>query len=59
LDPESDVGEVLLKDKFLTQPQKSVAAWEKSLDQLMQLAIFVYYNQDVTKKREKDKNTMT
>jgi hypothetical protein len=28
---------------------------EKSLDQLMQLAMSVYYNWDLTKKREKDK----
>jgi hypothetical protein len=57
------VGEVLIKDKFLTQSapdihrklQKSVAKGEKSLDQLMQLAMSVYYNWDLTKKREKDK----
>jgi hypothetical protein len=63
VDPESQVGEVLLKDKFLTQSapdihrklQKSVAEGEKSLDQLMQLAMSVYYNQDIIKKREKDK----
>jgi hypothetical protein len=43
VDPESQVGEVLLKDKFLTQSapdihrkfQKSVAEGEKSLDQLI------------------------
>jgi hypothetical protein len=28
---------------------------KKSLDQLMQLAMSVYYNQDITKKREKNK----
>jgi hypothetical protein len=63
VDPESQVGEVFLKDKFLKQSapdicrklQKSVAEGEKSLDQLMQLAMSVYYNQDVTKKKEKDK----
>jgi hypothetical protein len=63
LDPESDVGEVLLKDKFLTQSapdihrklQKSWLKGEKSLDQLMQLDMSVYYNQDLTKKREEDK----
>jgi hypothetical protein len=32
-----------------------VAEGEKSLDQLMQLAMTVYYNQDVTKKKENDK----
>jgi hypothetical protein len=61
VDPESQVGEVLLKDKFLTQSapdrklQKSVAEEEKSLDQLMQLAMSVCYNQDLTKRREKYK----
>jgi hypothetical protein len=63
VDPESQVGEVLLKGKFLTQSapdihrklQKSVAEGEKSLDQLMQIAMNVYYNQDATKKKEKDK----
>jgi hypothetical protein len=50
VDPESQVGEVLLKDKYLTQSdihrklQKSVAKGEKSLDQLIQLAMSVYYN---------------
>jgi hypothetical protein len=63
LDPESQVGEVLLKDKFLTESapdihrklQKYVDEAEKSLDQLMQLAMSIYYNRDLTKKREKDK----
>jgi hypothetical protein len=63
VDPESQLGEVLLKDKFLNQSapdihrklQKSVAEEEKSLDQLMQLAVFVYYNRDLTKRREKYK----
>jgi hypothetical protein len=57
------VGEVLLKDKFLTQSapdicrklQKSVAEGEKSLDRLMQVAMPIYYNQDLTKKKEKGK----
>jgi hypothetical protein len=62
------VGEVLLKDNFPTQSasgihrklQKSVTEGEKSLDQLMQLAMSVSYNWDITKKREKDKkDTMT
>jgi hypothetical protein len=48
VDPESQVGKVLLKNKFLTQSdtcrklQKSMAEGEKSLDQLMQLAMSVY-----------------
>jgi hypothetical protein len=61
------VGEVLLKDKFLTQSapdihrklQKSVAEGEKLLDQLMQVAMSVYYNQDITKGEKKTKNVMT
>jgi hypothetical protein len=55
------VGEVLLKDKFLTvsprysEKTQSVAEGEKSLDQLIiQLAMSVYYNWDITN-REKDK----
>jgi hypothetical protein len=57
------MGEVLLKDKFLTQSvpdicrklQKPMAEGEKSLDQLMQLTMYIYYNLDITKKKEKDK----
>jgi hypothetical protein len=32
-----------------------VAEGEKSLDQLMQLSMSMYYNQDITKKKEKGK----
>jgi hypothetical protein len=61
--PESQVEEVLLKYKFLTQSapdicrklQKVVAKGERSLDQLVQLATLVYYNWDLTKMRDKDK----
>jgi hypothetical protein len=57
------VGEVLLRDKFLTQwapdicrkLQKLVAEGDKTLDQLVQMATSVYYNRDLTKKREKDR----
>jgi hypothetical protein len=64
VDPESQVGEVLLKDKFLTQsapdinrkPQKVGAEGERSLDQLVQLATSKYSLQlGLTKKRDKDK----
>jgi hypothetical protein len=63
VDPESQEREALLKDKFLTQSapdihrklQKSVAEGEKSLDQLIQLAMSVYYNWNLPKRREKDK----
>jgi hypothetical protein len=52
-------------NNFLTQSapdihrklQKSVAEGEKSLDQLIQLAMSLYYNRDITKRREKDKKT--
>jgi hypothetical protein len=61
VDPESQVGEVLLKDKFLTQSapdihRKPKSLWlkgKKSLNQLMQLAMSVYYNQDISKKTVK------
>jgi hypothetical protein len=63
VDPESQVREVLLRDKFLTQSdpnicrklQKLVAEDNKTLDQLVQMATSVYYNQDLTRKREKDR----
>jgi hypothetical protein len=63
VDPESQVGEVLLKDKFFTQLasdihrelQKVVAKGERSLDQLAQLATLVYYNWDLTQARERIK----
>jgi hypothetical protein len=66
VDPESQVGKVLLRDKFLTQlapdsfhrkRQRLVAKGDKMLDQLVQMAISVYYNQDLIKKREKDKSS--
>jgi hypothetical protein len=62
VDSESQVGEVLFKDKFLTQSapdirrklQKVVAKGERSLGQLVQLGTSVYCNQDLTKERDKD-----
>jgi hypothetical protein len=61
VDPESQVGEVLLKDKFLTQSvpnsckklRKSITKGKKSLEQLMQLAMSVYYKRDITKRKKK------
>jgi hypothetical protein len=61
------VGEVLLKGKFLTQSapnicrklQKVIAEGERSLDQPVQLATSENYNQDLTKKRDKDKKHQT
>jgi hypothetical protein len=66
VDPESQVGEVLLKDKFLTQAapdiwrqlQKSVTEGKKSLDHLMQVAMSVYYNWDLTKKEKVIEKTL-
>jgi hypothetical protein len=51
VDPKSQVREVLLRDKFLTQLspdirrklQKLVAEGNKMLDQLVQMAISAYY----------------
>jgi TolA-binding protein len=56
------MGEVLLKDKFLTQAapdicrklQKSVAESEKSSDQLMQLAMSVYQKREKKIKKHHD-----
>jgi hypothetical protein len=63
MDPETQVWEVLLMNKFLPQSepdicrkcQKSVAERKKSLDKIIQLSTSIYYNWDLTKKREKDK----
>jgi hypothetical protein len=63
VDPESQVGEVL-KDRFLTQSAPDIhrklqkfSEGKNSLDQLIQLPVSVYYNQNLTKKRKKDKKT--
>jgi hypothetical protein len=63
VDPESQVREVLLKDKLIIQLtpeicgkiQKLVAKGDKTLDQLVQTATSVYYSWDLTRKREKDR----
>jgi hypothetical protein len=67
VDPESQLGEFLLKDKFLAQSapdiHRKLSLWlkeKKSLDKLIQLTMSVYYNWNLTKRREKDKgNIMT
>jgi hypothetical protein len=67
VDPESQVREVLLRDKFLTQLapdicrklQKLVAKVNKMLDQQVQLAISVHYNWDLIKREKKTKGIMT
>jgi hypothetical protein len=61
VDSESQVGEVLLRDKFRTQSapdihrklQKLVAEGDKTLDQLVQMATSEYCNWALTRKREK------
>jgi hypothetical protein len=66
VDSESQVEEVLLKGTFLTQLtpdiyktfQKVVGEGERSLDQQVQVSPSVYYNQDLTKKRDKDKKKL-
>jgi hypothetical protein len=63
VDPELQVGEVLLRDKFLIQVatdihrkfQKLVAEGGKMLGQLVQTATSVYYNWDPPRSREKDR----
>jgi hypothetical protein len=58
------VGEVLLKDKFLTQSAPDIhkklkvcGQWRKVIEQTN--AMSVSYNWDLTKKRKKDKKTPT
>jgi hypothetical protein len=64
---ESQVGEVLLKDKFLTQSapdihrklQKSMAEGEKSLDHLMQLSCLYTITRTSLKRKKMIKDIMT
>jgi hypothetical protein len=64
MDPESQVREVLLKDKFLiVSPDicKKLSLWlkeKKSLDQLIQLAMSIYYNQDITNRKKKKRHDL-
>jgi hypothetical protein len=63
VDPKLQVGEVFLRDKFLTQSapdirrklQNLVPKCDKMLDQLVQMATSVYYNWDLTRMKEKDR----
>jgi hypothetical protein len=67
LDPELQVGEIVLKDKFLTQSapdicrkcQKSVAEGEKLLDQLIQLAMSDTITRTLLKGEKKIRGIMT
>jgi hypothetical protein len=55
--PESHEEEIILKDKFLTQStpdickklQKLVAEGNRDLDQLVHVAMSIYYNRDLEK----------
>jgi hypothetical protein len=63
VDSKLQVREVLLRDKFLTQLapdiqrklQKLMAEGNKTLDHLIEIATYVYYNWDLTRKKENDK----
>jgi rubrerythrin len=58
--PESQEEEIILKDKFLTQSvpdshkklQKLVAEESRDLDQLVHVAMSVYYNRDLEKEKK-------
>jgi hypothetical protein len=61
--PEWQVGEVFLRGNFFIQSaleicrklKKLVAKGNKMLGQLVQMATSIYYNQDLARKREKDR----
>jgi hypothetical protein len=66
VDSKLQVREVLLRDKFLTQLapdiqrklQKLMAEGNKTLDHLIQIATYVYYNWDLTERKKMTKDTM-
>ena len=65
IDPESEEGKVILKDRFLTQSApdihckllKQVYGPNQSLDTLLQLAQIVYYGREYEEKKERQKKT--
>ena len=65
IDPESEEGKVILKDRFLTQLAPDIFhkllkwAYEpnQSLDNLLQLAQTVYYGREYEEKKERQKKT--
>ena len=65
IDPESEEGKVILKDRFLTQSApdichkllKRVYGPNQSLDNLLQLAQTVYYGREYEEKKERQKKT--
>ena len=65
IDPESEEGRVILKDRFLTQSApgirckllKQAQGPNQSLDNLLQLAQTVYYGREYGRKKGRQKNT--
>ena len=65
IDPESEEGNVILKDRFLTQSAPDIhhklLKWvygpNQSLDNLLQLAQTVYYGREYEEKKERQKKT--
>ena len=65
IDPESEEGKVILKDRFLTQSapdiHRKLLKWtygpNQSLDTLLQLAQTVYYGREYEEKKERQKKT--
>ena len=65
IDPESEEGKVILKDRFLTQSapdiRRKLLKWvygsNQSLDTLLQLAQTVYYGREYEEKKERQKKT--
>ena len=65
IDPKSEEGKVILKDRFLTQSapdiyrklQKRAYGPNQSLDTLLQLAQTVYYGRKYEDKKERQKKT--
>ena len=63
IDPESEVGKVILKERFLTQSApdirrkllKRAYGPNQSLDTLLQLAQTVYYGREYEEKKDKGK----
>ena len=65
IDPQSEEGTVILKDRFLTQSapdirrklSKQASGPNQSLDNLLQLAQTVYYGREYEEKKERQRKT--
>ena len=65
IDPESEEGKVILKDRFLTQSApdichklvKQAYGTNQSLDNLLQLAQTVYYGRKYEEKKKRQRKT--